>query len=420
MIKSIFKILLLLSNLLFSQSITGIVENDQDAQLHNAELKIFSNSPVYPRPAIDSLDITQDGKFHLSLNNPAFYLISIAAENHQPIEVPLYIYSDEEIELQIQLIRENEDSELSNGNSSVIFKDEATITAYTHKLLNSFKPALEEIVNDKSASDDIRIALAEWALVKLTKETNLETSQNLLEKFPPASPVWSISPSAYTTVISVFDKAKQLEYLKQSINSHKDETIKPYLYLVLFSIANEINKSEIVTDYYPIFEANYSESRYYKNIKSKFSPDRIIQKGNEVPDFRFVSIDDSSIVITKSKMKGEIYLIDFWGSWCLPCVKEMKNLHQVHEKYGPLGLKILSISLDMNLEDAIKFREEKWPMPWFNSFVEYKPDEKVVQDFELASIPKPILVNSDGIIIAEGNDLRGDNLGNVLQVMFEK
>lgn len=420
MIKRIFSILFLLSNLVFSQSITGVIQSAQHAQLRNAELKILSNSPVHPRPAIDSLAIPEDGRFHLDLNNPAFYLVSFSAENHQSIEVPLYINSDEEIEFNIQLISENDDSELSNGNSTVRFVDESTITAYTYKLLNSFKPTLDEIVKNSPESEDIRVALAEWALVNLTRETNLERSQKLLKIFPPTSYVWSISPSIYTVVISVFDKSEQLEYLKQIIDSHNDHTIKPYFYLTLLSIADKLDEQELITQYYKKFEIRYLESRYYDWISTRFSPGRAIQTGNEVPEFRFVSIDDSSITVSKESMRGTIYLIDFWGSWCIPCVKEMENLHRIYKEYNPVGLEIISVSLDMKLEDARKFRKECWPMPWFNSFVEYKPEEKVVQDFELASIPKPILIDSNGIIVAEGNALRGDNLEKALEGMFEK
>jgi thiol-disulfide isomerase/thioredoxin len=419
--KNIILIILLLLPLteVFTQSFYGKIEGCSGNSLENVKIEILSNSPVRPRPILDSILVGDKKSFSVSLAKPAFYLVRFNASQHESIEVPLLIYSKDNIELNIRLTGENNsDSNISTCQSLVTFTDDSTLTAFTYDLLNSFQPTLEDIVYNSSESDDIRTALAEWALVNLTKETDLERSEKLLRIFPPASYVWSISPGIFTKAISVFDKEVQLDYLQQIINSHEDETIKPYLYLVLFSIAKEINKGEIITEYYPIFESKYSESRYYNNAMSKFSPDRNIQKSNAVPDFRFVSVDDSSTVVTKNKMMGEIYLIDFWASWCLPCIKEMENLHKFYEEYNPKGLQIISISLDAKLEDAIKFRKNKWPMPWFNSFVEYKPDEKVIQDFELASIPKPILVNSDGKIIAEGKELLGENLRNILQSVF--
>ncbi len=57
---------------------------------------------------------------------------------------------------------------------------------------------------------------------------------------------------------------------------------------------------------------------------------------------------------------------------------------------------------------------KKWKMPWLNAFVKGGFQNKIVQDFDVLGIPKPILVNPDGIIVATEEELRGENLEKTL------
>ncbi|HJR06865.1 MAG TPA: hypothetical protein VJ842_06390, partial [Pyrinomonadaceae bacterium] len=75
---------------------------------------------------------------------------------------------------------------------------------------------------------------------------------------------------------------------------------------------------------------------------------------------------------------------------------------------------ILSPSFDDKPETVNRFREGKWKMPWLNSFITNGFDSPLVKQFEISGIPKPILVNREGRIIATENDLRGPNLAKTL------
>jgi thiol-disulfide isomerase/thioredoxin len=124
-------------------------------------------------------------------------------------------------------------------------------------------------------------------------------------------------------------------------------------------------------------------------------------------------LDNPKQAFTPESLKGKVYLIDFWAVWCQPCLAEMENLHEVYGKFKPQGFEILSLSLDAKPEDVNEFRRDKWKMPWLHSFVGLKGE--ALKQFEVVGIPKTILVNRNGEIVATGVDLRGSRLSETLE-----
>jgi thiol-disulfide isomerase/thioredoxin len=61
----------------------------------------------------------------------------------------------------------------------------------------------------------------------------------------------------------------------------------------------------------------------------------------EVSEVRFESIDQAL-----KDRKGKVILVDFWATWCVPCVKKFPHLVELHRKYGDKGLACVSVSMD--------------------------------------------------------------------------
>jgi hypothetical protein len=74
----------------------------------------------------------------------------------------------------------------------------------------------------------------------------------------------------------------------------------------------------------------------------------------------------------------------------------------------------MSLSFDSSPDDVQKFRATKFKMPWLHAFIEKGFNSDLAKRFEVTGIPKPILVDDKGTIIATDMDLRGTNLDNTL------
>jgi hypothetical protein len=90
----------------------------------------------------------------------------------------------------------------------------------------------------------------------------------------------------------------------------------------------------------------------------------------------------------------------------------MEKLHAAYEKFKAKNFQILSLSLDHFRSDVAKFRGDKWKMPWLHTFV--TDDKPLAKAFEVMAIPRPLLVDGNGTIVAMELELRGDQLEKTL------
>lgn len=138
--------------------------------------------------------------------------------------------------------------------------------------------------------------------------------------------------------------------------------------------------------------------------------------GDEVPGIKMTTLDGQTVDL--AELRGKTVLLDFWATWCAPCVADLPHLVEVYEKFGSRkDFVMIGVSLDGDeeiLKDFIKKKELAWPQV----FGEGGHVEGATQAFGVRGIPAVFLIDPYGKIA--GQELTGSELVNkVRQVLSD-
>lgn len=138
--------------------------------------------------------------------------------------------------------------------------------------------------------------------------------------------------------------------------------------------------------------------------------------GTEAADFQFETLTGEKHKL--SEYRGKYVLLDFWGTWCGPCVEEIPYLKKAYDAYKDKGLVMISISSDAiqanrNADYVKKFTKEKG-MLWQQVL-----DSNIIHSiYKVNSWPSIYLINKEGKIIFNDFKLRGAELAKTLGEIF--
>lgn len=123
----------------------------------------------------------------------------------------------------------------------------------------------------------------------------------------------------------------------------------------------------------------------------------------KITDFDWKLRDESGDIINFNDFKGNVLVLNFWATWCPPCIAEMQSLENLYKAYNEKVTFLFITSDDMSLVQ--KFKDKKG-----YTFKVYNLLEAIPKELETRSIPRTFIVNKKGeIVVDESGALQWDS-----------
>jgi thiol-disulfide isomerase/thioredoxin len=215
---------------------------------------------------------------------------------------------------------------------------------------------------------------------------------------------------------------KAIKHLKTYVESKPDAAVKKIVY-AHYSLAESYKNSgsfDLAKQQYKYLVDNYSDgdAKIIAMARANLQDMDVIKQlaiGGVPISFSVKDLNGKPLSI--EKFKGKVVLLDFWATWCKPCIAEMPNVKRIYDMYQKEGFEIIGISLDSKrsaLESYIKRNDIKWPQ-YFDGAAW---NNEVAKKYRVRSIPATYLLDRNGKI--RYKSVRGSQLARAVEQLVKE
>ena len=121
-------------------------------------------------------------------------------------------------------------------------------------------------------------------------------------------------------------------------------------------------------------------------------------------DFTAQDLEGNSVKL--SDFKGQPLVLDFWATWCPPCVRELPILEEIYAQLKSQGLQIVAVSSDARIGEVKKY-VEKHPVSFTVLWLDPRSEEssRVDEEYVITAIPRTLYISSEWLVKADTTGL---------------
>lgn len=192
---------------------------------------------------------------------------------------------------------------------------------------------------------------------------------------------------------------KYLDALLLSIQKFKNKKIREYFIFEKISLYMENDLIDDLAKYQKYFTTYNSDSIYAKKMQINYSINvkkNILTPGKYAPEFTLVDMDSNEVSL--KNFKGKYVYIDFWATWCHPCLEEFPDYIKLQSDYKNKDIAFIRISLDDDKNKWRRFSKEDKDKKG-NLYAEKGMSSEVSKAYQIKFVPVFVLIDKDGKII---------------------
>lgn len=243
---------------------------------------------------------------------------------------------------------------------------------------------------------------------------------NFLDKAPIPESIDQRGITTYYYLNSLLRKKHELVTMGQSnpidFYSFIEKELPKRLSYVFkaYALDRDFNK-----ELYDVFGDSCPYPEIAELVKAKYSHLEGMLAGNLFPDFKLENTDGK--IFTRDEFTGEFIYIDFWATWCKPCIKEIPHLEKLQEEFEDKPIKFVSISIDKE-KDKDKWKKfvKENNLKGIQLWASEDQHDIFSKSLNIKSIPRFVLLDQEGKIIS-AQALRPSNplLHELIKSLFE-
>lgn len=243
----------------------------------------------------------------------------------------------------------------------------------------------------------------------------------------PSNDAFAEYMSAHNALVMELEKAEsQHDYYKFQENASKllDKSYEDNknnlwgAYLLTMSRFSMMNGAEIVET----IEAFPAKLRTLPELVDLYDKAMVMKRteiGQPYTEIHMVNYNGLTYKLSDVVAKSRYVLLDFWASWCNPCMKEIPYLQEAYKKYHAKGFEIYAVNLDEGREPWVKAIRDAGGMPWVHVGTQGGWDSHATQNYSVKAIPTNFLIDCKTGLIVDHN-LRGEVIEEVLSELFKE
>lgn len=138
-------------------------------------------------------------------------------------------------------------------------------------------------------------------------------------------------------------------------------------------------------------------------------------EGETAPLFTLPDIDADKPAISLESLRGKTVYVDFWASWCAPCLRSMPLINELYGKYRDQDFEVIAINVDDPIEDGQDFLLDN-PLDYL---IAADTDNTVLNEFGVTGMPTSFLIDKDGVIRMVHMGFRGNDIETIEAAVLE-